>query len=294
MCVPDIFENKGTAAVNFELLFQYAQRPALFAKSSAPLWDDEHISKGMLQAHLDPEWEAASRRHRFIDDSVEWIIRHSGIQSGAKILDLGCGPGLYTQRFAKRGFNVTGVDFSRRSVNYAKEQAKREGLTIDYIYQNYLSLSFENEFDLIVMIYCDFGVLPNEDARNLLKRVYAALKPGGRFLFDTFTPAKLATYRDDERSWERQESGFFRPIPYLSLFSRHIYEDAQAYVEQFVVMDEEERIEVYRNWNQCYSPETIKPLMEEAGFGELFFAGDVAGKEYSDQTETLCVVGRKG
>lgn len=280
-------------AIHFNEMYQYAQKPALFAKSTASLWDDEHISKEMLKAHLDPEWEAASRQHRFIDASVDWIIEQTGIQNGAKILDLGCGPGLYTQRFAKRGFDVTGVDFSRRSIRYAQEQADQEGLAINYIRQNYLSLTFDGEFDLATMIYCDFGVLADDEAKQILERAYAVLKPGGVFLFDVFTPVKLKEYQDAERRWEFGESGFWRPVPYVSLFSRYIYEEANNYVEQFVVMDQEERVEVYRNWNHCYSKRTITPLLEAVGFKELFFSADVAGKGYSDESETLCVVARK-
>lgn len=39
------------------------KRPELWQRSAASLWDDPHISKGMLKAHLDPEIDAASRRH---------------------------------------------------------------------------------------------------------------------------------------------------------------------------------------------------------------------------------------
>jgi SAM-dependent methyltransferase len=279
--------------LNFDLLYQYAQRPALFAKSTVSLWDDEHISKEMLKAHLDPDWEAASRQHRFIDASVDWIVEHTALPSRAKLLDLGCGPGLYTQRFAKRGFDVTGVDFSRRSINYAQEQAAKEGLSINYIYQNYLTLAFDGTFDLATMIYCDFGVLSDEEAKDLLKRVYTALNPGGLFLLDVFTPVRLKAFQDGERRWELSEAGFWRPVPYVALFSRYIYEEVETFVEQFVVMDQEERIEVYRNWNHCYSKQTITPLLESAGFKELFFATDVAGKAYSGDSETLCIVARK-
>lgn len=57
--------------VMFRELMKYLGRPELYAPSSAPFWDDEHISRGMLVAHLDPQWDAASRNHAFIDQSVE-------------------------------------------------------------------------------------------------------------------------------------------------------------------------------------------------------------------------------
>ena len=52
----------------------------------------------MLQAHLEPEWEATSRKHDFIHESVKWICEISSPVRFPKLLDLGCGPGLYAER----------------------------------------------------------------------------------------------------------------------------------------------------------------------------------------------------
>ena len=43
-----------------------------------------------------------------------------------KILDLGCGPGLYAELLAKKGHSITGVDFSENSIQYAIRQQKRQ------------------------------------------------------------------------------------------------------------------------------------------------------------------------
>ena len=38
-------------------------KPALYEKGTVELWTDDHISKGLLEAHLDPDWDAATRIH---------------------------------------------------------------------------------------------------------------------------------------------------------------------------------------------------------------------------------------
>jgi SAM-dependent methyltransferase/GNAT superfamily N-acetyltransferase len=278
---------------HFNLLYQYAQKPALFEKSTASMWDDEHISKGMLEAHLAPEVEAASRKHAFIEASVDWIIRYTKLPNGAKILDLGCGPGLYSERFAKQGFAVTGIDFSRRSIEYAKQQAAQNHTNTEYIYQNYLTIDFSNEFDLIVLIYCDFGVFSDSEARILFDKVYSALKPGGYFIFDVFTPVKFIQCQDFHPTWEWAASGFWRPGPYVCLQSQHIYPENDTFMDQYVVMDEQDRIEVYRNWNQCYSRDTIEKFLNDNGFQDMDFFADVSGEADDDMSETLTVVARK-
>ena len=83
-------------------------KPELYAPSTSAFWDDEHISKGMLEAHLDPNWEAASRKHEFIDESVKWIESIAPSSQYRELLDLGCGPGLYAERFSNIGYSVTG------------------------------------------------------------------------------------------------------------------------------------------------------------------------------------------
>jgi 2-polyprenyl-3-methyl-5-hydroxy-6-metoxy-1,4-benzoquinol methylase len=66
---------------------------------------------------------------------------------------------LYTERLAKCGANVTGIDFSKRSIEYAMDVAAREQLNIRYVNQNYLEFETEDRFDLVLMIMCDFCAL---------------------------------------------------------------------------------------------------------------------------------------
>ncbi len=72
--------------------------PVEYTPSSKKFWDDEHISKFMLEAHINSDTESASRNHRFIEKSVEWISSLIPDMKGKKILDLGCGPGIYAEK----------------------------------------------------------------------------------------------------------------------------------------------------------------------------------------------------
>jgi len=118
------------------------------------LWTNEHTAKQMLEYHLNEEMDAASRSTSFIEKSVNWMIDRFKINNKSKIADFGCGPGLYSTRLAKQGANVTGIDFSKNSIEYAKKMAKENGLSINYINQNYLDFETEDRFDLIIMIMC--------------------------------------------------------------------------------------------------------------------------------------------
>ena len=143
----------------YDQLERINHRPKPFEFYTArDLWTDDHISSQMLSFHLNGNNDLASRNSSFIDRSVEWIISRFKINEGSAIADFGCGPGLYTERLARTNAAITGIDFSKNSIEYARNKAKQEKLNIDYINQDYLEFVTEKRFDLILMIYCDYCV----------------------------------------------------------------------------------------------------------------------------------------
>ena len=139
----------------FEELEKINERPEPFQSYTASdLWNDEHTSKQMLSFHLNEAIDISSRNAEFINRSVEWIASEFNIGRNTKIADFGCGPGLYATRLAKSGANMTGIDFSKRSIEYAKEVAVRDKLNVSYVNQNYLEFETEDRFDLVLMIMC--------------------------------------------------------------------------------------------------------------------------------------------
>ena len=55
----------------------------------------------MLAYHLDSAVDVASRNHAFLDRSAEWIVHHFELAPGARVVDFGCGPGLYAERLSR-------------------------------------------------------------------------------------------------------------------------------------------------------------------------------------------------
>ncbi|EDN71815.1 conserved hypothetical protein [Beggiatoa sp. SS] len=99
----------------FAELKKINQRPKPYEVYTAEtLWTDEHTSKQMLEMHLNQSVDMASRNKVFIQLSVDWMVSRFNIGSGTRICDFGCGPGLYTTSFAKKGAAVTGIDFSNK------------------------------------------------------------------------------------------------------------------------------------------------------------------------------------
>lgn len=269
-------------------LNSYLKKPELYAPSTGKFWDDEHISKEMLAAHLNPHLDAATRSHEFLDQSVKWITEIAPPSQYGSLLDLGCGPGLYAQRFYHAGYSVTGIDFSTRSIAYAKEQAQINGSAIAYYHQNYLSLNYTGQFDVITLIYCDYAVLPLTDRLLLLKKIYKALKQNGKFILDVFTPLMR---KKESRSWQCcEDGGFWCEKPHICLEAVYQYDDSDATeLSQYVVLTED-AINCYNIWDHYFTKEKLVSEMKTAGFSKFELFGDVSGKEFTNTGETICGV----
>jgi SAM-dependent methyltransferase len=274
--------------IMFNKLKDYLVKPKLYTPSTGKFWDDEHISKGMLEAHLNPKWDAATRKLDFLDKSVNWIASIAQPAQFQQLLDLGCGPGIYAERFRKAGYSVTGIDYSKRSIEYAKEQTLLNKSKIEYHYQNYLTIDYVEQFDVITLIYCDYAVLSITDRLTLLRRIYQALKPKGKFIFDVFTPLMR---KKETSSWEYyEEGGFFNEKPHILLESVYQYDDEDnTELAQSIVITED-TVRCYNIWDHFFTKEALISEIQPIGFNSFEFYGDIAGKEFSDTGETICGV----
>lgn len=271
-------------------ILEYDRRPPFGAPSTAPFWDDPHVSAQMLQNHIDPAAEGATRNHAFVQRSAAWLAPLLG-GAGAQVLDLGCGPGIYAERFAKAGLRVTGIDLSPRSIAYARRSAEEKGLTIDYVAGSYLEMDYETAFDAAVLIYCDYGALPAPARKQLLRAAARALRPGGRFVLDVFTPAQY-TGREETKTWYTEKTGFWRAAPHLCLESFYRYEAESAFLTQYLIADAA-GVECYHLWDHVFTQATLAQEFEEAGFGAVTWYGDIAGAAPEAASPTLCAVCQK-
>lgn len=277
--------------LNIELLFNSLKKPILDAPNDMPFWDDDYISQQMLNAHLNPDWDAASYNHKTIDRIVEWQVKYLNVKKGTKILDLGCGPGLYSTRFCQHGLDVVAMDYSRNSIRYAKNYAEINGLNIQYVYQDYLTMEYTEEFDIIFLIYCDFGALPDYKRDLLLQKIHKALKPDGIFVFDVFT--RFNWGQQANRNWYMSKSGFWRPDPHLVLEQTFHYEEENVFLQQYIIIDSEGEVSTYNLKDHYYSKISITQLMKQHGYSVQDVWSDLAGKAYEEKTKGLGLAVKK-
>jgi len=283
--------NKETSV--FDILEEINSRPEPFQfYTAAELWTDEHTSKKMLEYHLNESIDLSSRNKDFIARCVKWIVSHFAIDAGTSIADFGCGPGLYTAAFAQHNADVTGIDFSGRSIQSAKEIAEQEDLDIHYYLQNYLEFETDKRFDLITMIFCDYCALSTSQRKQLLAKFHKFLKPGGSVLLDVHS---LNTFnsRDEVATYElNQLDGFWSAEPYYGFLNIFTYGEEKVTLDKYTII-EKARTRVVYNWLQYFSRDSLRREFEENGFEAKEFYSDVAGSAFSPESADMAIVAVK-
>jgi 2-polyprenyl-3-methyl-5-hydroxy-6-metoxy-1,4-benzoquinol methylase len=283
--------------MNINKLIGPCQKPAIYTKGTKEMWIDPHISNLILSTHLDENIDLASRKGSTITKTVEWILDKAPNKK-LRILDLGCGPGLYTEKFAQKGHQVKGVDYSKNSIDYAKGSAKEKSLKIDYEHKNYLLLDEEDKYDLVIMIFTDFGVLNPKDRETLLKNVKRALKPAGTFIIDVLNESylnRLNVKGSETKSWGLEKAGFWKDEPYLVLNDSFLYEDEKVSMNQHIVIDSDGDSDIYRFWIHYFSNNDLKNLLEKSDFvNPVFFDDVLPDSDILKKNETtFCVCKKK-
>ena len=278
--------------IDVHQILKLVTMPNPFEKAGQPIWTDRHLAKQLLAAHIDPNTDAASRRPETIDRSVAWIVDELQLKPGMAVLDLGCGPGLYSQRLAKAGMKVTGVDFSEVSVSYAKEQASAEKLLIDYRLQNYLEFAEENCFDAALLIYGDYCVLSPAARKQLLRTVWRSLTKGGRFVLDVTTRERQKR-NEKKKGWYAAESGFWSEKRHVVLEQGFDYPEELVYLDQYIIIDEDDEVRVFRDWFQDFSAESIRKELEVGGFHVLGIYSDLLGNSFAEDSEWIGIVAER-
>ena len=233
--------------------------------------------------------DAASRNHHFINRSVKWMINYFNISNTTEIVDFGCGPGLYASRLAENGAKVTGIDFSKNSLEFAKKNAAQKGLDIDYIHMNYLKFDTEKRFDLIIMIMCDFCALSLEQRRILLSKLHSLLKPRGSILLDVYTLNSFEQ-RQESASYElNQLNGFWSPDDYYCFVNTFKYDSEKVILDKYTIVEPKRTRTVY-NWLQHYSRESLAAEFKSIGFNIKDVFSDVSGKSFDTDSPEMAVI----
>ncbi|ARE77684.1 SAM-dependent methyltransferase [Streptomyces sp. Sge12] len=255
-----------------------AQEQASDRDSSA--WFEDQAFWNDFYPHLFSP-ERAAQAVRIVEGSP--LFR---FPAGSRVLDLCCGPGLFTVPLARAGHAVTGVDLSAPLLSRARTHCREAGVEARFVEAEMLGFAEPGAFDAVVNMFTSFGYYDrHEDNVQVLRNTHASLAPGGTLLIDVVGKEILA--RLDER---------------VSLSER----DGKVLVQRDTVLDDWTRLR--SDWYSIegsraatgsmtlflYSAGELRDMLGAAGFTDVRFHGDYDGGPYDHRAERLIAVATKG
>ncbi|MDQ3644279.1 MAG: methyltransferase domain-containing protein [Actinomycetota bacterium] len=132
-------------------------------------------------------WDVAPPEdsQRFTAVAAGRLVEAGGVSEGERVLDLACGQGEVAVAAARRGAQVTAVDFARSPLDRGRELAAAEGLDIDWLEQDALDLQLgDGWFDRSLS---GFGVIWATDPPRGIQELFRVTRPGGTVGFTTWT-----------------------------------------------------------------------------------------------------------
>jgi SAM-dependent methyltransferase len=269
--------------------------PAPWSEGDNIPWHDPAFSRRMLKEHLSQEHDAASRRFEIIDHHVDWIHHHLLSGHPVKILDLGCGPGLYSSRLARLGHDCFGIDYGPASIAHAKEEAKRDNLRCTYLHQDIRLAEYGTGFDLVMLIFGEFNVFRPTEAARILEKAHRALADNGILLLEPHTFSVIERLGSRRPFWYSAQSELFSDRPHLYL--EESFWDASSNVvtiRYYIVDAATGKVTRCAQSLQAYTDQQYHSVLRENGFQAIAHYPSLTGKHDPTQSDLFALVGRKG
>lgn len=214
---------------------------------------------------------------------VEQIMTLAECSDG-RVLDLACGPGRHSVAFARRGFEVTGVDRSPFLLERARANARDAGVEVEWTQADMRGFRRPRAFDLAICLFTSFGFFRDDhDNQQVLTNVAASLAPGGAFVLDVLGKEVHA---------RRYMATTSRDLPDGVVVHRHqIVDDWTRIQNEWIILrDGASRSFHFSHW--LYSARELSDMFRRAGFAQVRVYGDLAGAPYGADASRLVVVGR--
>lgn len=216
---------------------------------------------------------------------IDFIVKLAKIKKFQEVLDLCCGHGRHSIELASRGFNVTGLDYSKYELDLARKHAKELGLNINFVQSDARDFKFKKKFDVILNLFSSAtGYGTDYDAQKIIDHVAAGLKKGGYFIFDIMNVTYLLTN--------------YRPKQIIRIgkikFSSTRYFDPKTFTnyEKFVVK-EANKTRIYHNSLRVFTYLEMKHMLEKSELKPIKLFGSLTGKPFNLDSKRMVILARK-
>ncbi|MDR3611769.1 MAG: class I SAM-dependent methyltransferase [Ignavibacteriaceae bacterium] len=222
-------------------------------------------------------------QHRNESDAkllFELIEKHAKIPERGKVLDLACGSGRHSILFARKGFEVTGIDLSENLLRIAETSARKEKLGIEFIKADLRHIEAIEKYDLVVNLFTSFGYFNNDyENFSIFKSASGFLKPGGYFVFDflnsVFVEKNLVRESKEVKSHE-------------NIIQRRRIEGDRVIKD--IIIQHNGSTKTFYESVKMYREQELKEAIRENGLAIKETFGDFTGRNFIEETSPRIII----
>lgn len=218
---------------------------------------------------------------------VDFIERSLALESGATVIDVGCGFGVHAIELSKRGYNMVAMDISLSMLSYAADEAQAAKQRINFIHADMTRMSFHQVFDGMLCLGTTLGYFSDEQNKQQLRRFANALKPEGVLILDIVNRDHVARQQPHLVWFEGDGCVCMEETQFNYLTSR-------LHVKRTLVLEDgRQRDTEYAV--RLYSLHEIGHMLSDAGFRVTELSGmeETPGTLFGNESPRIIAVARK-
>jgi cyclopropane fatty-acyl-phospholipid synthase-like methyltransferase len=219
------------------------------------------------------------------EPEVDALIALAGLSPGARVLDMGSGPGRYALALARRGFDVTCVDRTPSYLTHIAAAARRMSVEVEVVRRDMRDFRRPEAYDAALCIDA-FGVFEDEqDDLLALRNLHASVVQGGKLVVST--NCQESTQCDaGHKDWRWLRPGV------LLLEEQAIEEDGSRLQTKLSVV-ETGRIRKFSQYHRLYAGSEMRRMMGQVGFSSVSLHGGLDGRPLHPNPHRLVAVAER-
>lgn len=218
-------------------------------------------------------------------DEVDFIEDVLNLTPGQKILDVPCGFGRHAIELAKRGYDVTGIEYNQYQLEQARKLMEQNGVSFSIIKADMRNIPVENTYDKLFNFFTSFGYFSDSENELTIKQFHKALKPGADMLLECMHRDYIVrNFRQGEIVHAEDGSIFLSERKFEHLTSR--INGVSSLIEP------DGKITERKLSLRIYSLHELLNMFKNNGFEILEVYGENK-KEFNLDSPRVCVVARK-
>jgi ubiquinone/menaquinone biosynthesis C-methylase UbiE len=267
----------------------------------------QNLATAMLFDAISDFWEEIAENNS-TEKQAMFVMKY--IEKGGLFLDLCCGGGRHSVQLCKKGYEMIGLDISKRLLKIAKLKAAKANTDLQLIRADMRFVPFKLEvFTAIVSLDASFGYLSSEaEDIQSLNEVGRILKPKSVFLMDLFNRDRLEQRYGKRFALISQRhiigsllrfpglSRFFKWKEYSSFFL-HQQRQVTSFgnlVEMWFFRDKKtNQISSYQHAIRLYNFSQLQTMFKKACFQLIKIYGNYDEEKYNENSSRLIVVAQK-